>query len=64
VLAGLLLFRLLYYIIPFALALAILGSREIWLNLSGARRSPGPAVIPSLAEPIRSEIESEKTDAN
>src|SRR6185503_3504237 len=30
VLAGLLLFRLLYYIIPFALALAILGSREIW----------------------------------
>jgi hypothetical protein len=28
-LAGLLLFRLLYYIIPFALALAILGIREI-----------------------------------
>ena len=28
-LAGLLLFRLLYYIIPFALALAILGAREI-----------------------------------
>jgi uncharacterized membrane protein YbhN (UPF0104 family) len=63
VLAGLLLFRLLYYIIPFALALAILGSRELWLNLSGARRPAGPAVVPSLAEPIRSEIESEKTDA-
>ena len=64
VLAGLLLFRLLYYIIPFALALTILGSREIWLNVSGARRPSGPAVIPSLAEPIRSEIESEKTDAS
>jgi hypothetical protein len=64
VLAGLLLFRLLYYIIPFALALTILGSREIWLNLSGTRRSPGSTVIPSLSEPIRSEIESEKTDAN
>jgi uncharacterized membrane protein YbhN (UPF0104 family) len=30
--AGLLLFRLLYYITPFALALAVLGGREIWLN--------------------------------
>ena len=62
-LAGLLLFRLLYYIIPFALALTILGSREIWLNVSGTRRPSGPVVIPSLAEPIRSEIELEKTDA-
>ncbi len=34
-LAGVLLFRLLYYILPFALALAILGLRELWL---GARR--------------------------
>ena len=64
VLAGLLLFRLLYYIIPFALALAILGSREIWLNMSGARRPAEPAVITSVTAPIRSEIESEKTDAN
>jgi glycosyltransferase 2 family protein len=40
--AGLLLFRLLYYIIPFALALAILGLRELWLNLSRAR-APEPA---------------------
>jgi hypothetical protein len=64
VLAGLLLFRLLYYIIPFALALAILGSREIWLNVSGARRPAEPVVIKSVTAPIRSEIESEKTDAN
>jgi uncharacterized membrane protein YbhN (UPF0104 family) len=31
-LAGLLLFRLLYYIVPFAIALAILGIRELWLG--------------------------------
>jgi uncharacterized membrane protein YbhN (UPF0104 family) len=34
VVAGLLLFRVLYYIIPFALALTILGIREVWLSLS------------------------------
>lgn len=32
-LAGLLLFRLLYYIVPFALSLAILGGRELMLSL-------------------------------
>jgi uncharacterized membrane protein YbhN (UPF0104 family) len=37
VLAGLLLFRLVYYIIPFALALLVLGLREIALNLHGSR---------------------------
>jgi uncharacterized membrane protein YbhN (UPF0104 family) len=35
--AGLLLFRLLYYIIPFTLALAILGAREVWLRIAKAR---------------------------
>jgi uncharacterized membrane protein YbhN (UPF0104 family) len=34
-LAGLLLFRLLYYIAPFALSLVILGGRELLLGLSG-----------------------------
>lgn len=38
-LAGLLLFRLLYYIVPFALALAILGCRELWLTLRPQRRA-------------------------
>ena len=33
-LAGLLLFRLLYYIVPFALSLAILGIREIVLGMT------------------------------
>jgi uncharacterized membrane protein YbhN (UPF0104 family) len=36
--AGLLLFRLLYYLVPFALSVAILGGREIWLSLEAARR--------------------------
>jgi uncharacterized membrane protein YbhN (UPF0104 family) len=32
--AGLLLFRLLYYVIPFALSLVILGIRELWLGIA------------------------------
>src|SRR5882724_1873866 len=32
--AGLLLFRLLYYVIPFALSLVILGIRELWLGVA------------------------------
>jgi uncharacterized membrane protein YbhN (UPF0104 family) len=63
VLAGLLLFRLLYYIAPFVLALAILGAREVWLNLKGTRVAT-PKLIKSVTAPIRSEIEAEKTDAD
>jgi glycosyltransferase 2 family protein len=48
VLAGLLLFRLLYYIVPFALSLGILGGRELFLALRGARLPP-VAALPSLA---------------
>jgi uncharacterized membrane protein YbhN (UPF0104 family) len=33
-LAGLLLFRLLYYVVPFALSLVILGVREFWLGVA------------------------------
>src|SRR4051794_6790807 len=33
-LAGLLLFRLLYYVVPFALSLLILGIRELWLGVA------------------------------
>jgi uncharacterized membrane protein YbhN (UPF0104 family) len=36
-LAGLLLFRLLYYVIPFALSLAILGLRELWLGVTAGK---------------------------
>jgi uncharacterized membrane protein YbhN (UPF0104 family) len=63
VLAGLLLFRLLYYLAPFATALVILGVREIWLNLKGAR-VVHPKLIKSVTAPIRSEIEAKKTDAD
>jgi len=64
VLAGLLLFRLLYYIMPFALALIILGTRELWLNFKGARRPVKPELIKSVTAPIRSEIDSGKADAD
>ncbi len=41
--AGLLLFRLLYYIIPFALSLALLGARELLIGLGGWRSPPASA---------------------
>jgi uncharacterized membrane protein YbhN (UPF0104 family) len=63
VLAGLLLFRLLYYVAPFTVALIILGAREIWLNMRGARAKPALHPVTSATAPIRSEIEAEKTGA-
>src|SRR6266853_2063680 len=47
-LAGLLIFRLLYYVVPFGLALLILGARELYLALRG---TPPPPILalPSLA---------------
>jgi hypothetical protein len=47
-LAGMLLFRLLYYIVPFAIALTILGIRELYLVLRGTPPPPIPE-IPSIA---------------
>jgi uncharacterized membrane protein YbhN (UPF0104 family) len=64
VLAGLLLFRLLYYLAPFVIALIILGAREIWLNMRGARAKPSLHPVTSVTAPIRSEIEAEKTSAD
>ena len=40
-LAGLLIFRLLYYLMPFALALVVLGIREFRLHFLGRRRDVG-----------------------
>jgi hypothetical protein len=37
-LAGLLLFRLLYYVVPFVISLAILGARELVVNIT--RKAP------------------------
>ena len=44
-LAGLLLFRLLYYIVPFALALLILGVREIVLGVVTFEDQPPPSQL-------------------
>jgi len=62
--AGLLLFRLLYYIVPFTLALAILGVREVLISTRGDRRLPEAASKPrvTVTAPIRTKIEVEKTD--
>jgi glycosyltransferase 2 family protein len=57
--AGLLLFRLLYYLIPFVLALSILGVRELHYMRSG-KIVPRPRTV-TAADPLRSEIEREKT---
>jgi uncharacterized membrane protein YbhN (UPF0104 family) len=47
-LAGLLLFRLLYYVVPFVLSLLILGGRELRLGLSGRfGERPPPADLPA-----------------
>ena len=61
-LAGLLLFRLLYYIVPFALTLAILGTREAWINLVGAR-VPRPCVASPLQRGDKPEVVGNKTEA-
>ena len=42
---------------PFAIALVILGAREIWLNMNGARRKVESQLITSVTAPIRSEID-------
>jgi uncharacterized membrane protein YbhN (UPF0104 family) len=53
-LASLLLFRLLYYVIPFALALAILGAREIIKGMFSNRVPQlGKIAEGVLAEPVR-----------
>ena len=63
VLAGLLLFRVLYYLTPFVIALLILGTREIWLNMHGARRKAELTAVTSVTAPITTEIDVKKTDA-
>jgi hypothetical protein len=64
VLAGLLLFRVLYYLVPFVVALIILGTREIVLNIRGARAKPALHAVKSVTAPLRSEIETEKISAD
>jgi glycosyltransferase 2 family protein len=63
VLAGLLIFRLLYYLAPFIVALVILGVREIQIYLRGVRPEPARPAVRASA-PLRSEIEAEKINAD
>jgi uncharacterized membrane protein YbhN (UPF0104 family) len=51
-LAGLLLFRLLYYIVPFAISLLILGTRELWIWIDSRRPSPRLAAPPKASRPL------------
>jgi uncharacterized membrane protein YbhN (UPF0104 family) len=55
-LASLLLFRLLYYITPFALALLVLGIRELVVGVGGAKSWVPPRKITASA-PIRTELD-------
>ena len=55
--AGLLLFRVLYYLVPFVIALTILGARELLF----VRNTKVQLKSVRAAEPLRSEIEREKT---
>ena len=43
--AGLLIFRLLYYIVPFASALVLLGLREAWISVERARKRRAAQVV-------------------
>lgn len=58
--AGLLLFRLFYYLVPFMLALLILGTREVIVNIGKGRQSQPAAPMPPLPiaapEPLREAV--------
>jgi uncharacterized membrane protein YbhN (UPF0104 family) len=62
-LAGLLLFRLLYYLVPFIFALAILGGREIWLSVqvSGSGEA-GAEAKPAAHPPGRGRVKKKTCD--
>ena len=61
-LAGLLLFRLLYYIVPFAISLAILGGRELWLTAMARRRLRSAAPPGGELEPPDDAVKAKKFD--
>jgi uncharacterized membrane protein YbhN (UPF0104 family) len=58
-LAGLLLFRLFYYVLPFAVALAVLGIRELWLDVRQLRphHQQPPAVAQQKSIPVETPCE-------
>ncbi|MFA6267736.1 MAG: UPF0104 family protein [Pseudolabrys sp.] len=56
-LAGLLLFRVLYYLTPFAIAVVVLGVRELWLNFRGERPKIELHPVASVTLPITTELD-------
>jgi uncharacterized membrane protein YbhN (UPF0104 family) len=54
-LAGLLLFRLLYYVVPFALSLLILGGRELLLGLQGRSAALPASIERPASNPVAGE---------
>jgi hypothetical protein len=52
--AGLLLFRLLYYVIPFAFAVSILATREAYISLRGRRAAAAAAAAVPAESPVAS----------
>jgi uncharacterized membrane protein YbhN (UPF0104 family) len=54
--AGLLLFRLLYYIVPFIITLVILGSREARLSFAGRNRAEIAAKPPISAHAVAPDV--------
>ena len=61
-LAGLLLFRLLYYILPFALSLLLLGGREIWLSFWATRVAVAAVTAPPDLAPPPVELADESVE--
>jgi hypothetical protein len=52
--ATLVVYRILYFLIPFGIAISIMGARELWLNVVRpwqARRKPSEVSPPSTAMP-------------
>lgn len=58
-LASLLMFRILYFLIPFALAIAMMGARELWLSVvlpwHRRRTELNPAPAPAVAQTAKSQ---------
>jgi len=64
--ATLVVFRILYFMIPFGIAISIMGTRELWLNVVRpwqARRklndsftaTPNPTAVPQPVQRLRSQ---------
>jgi hypothetical protein len=63
-LATLVVFRILYFMIPFGIAISIMGARELWLNvvlpwqerrrLSEVSAASAPAPISAVPRPVKS----------